>query len=176
MTRRLTPRGWWVRGVILLGPVLALFAGGPQGFWPPIWLAVVVAAGSCAFAALPDQFAGSATMLLVLGYWTVDVGRAMPASAVVAAAGLLGSHVAATIASYGPDRLEPDGPAVLLWVRRSVLVWLVAPALWLVVDAYRGHTTPATFWVAGLAVTVVLAVGSATWFPTRLDQAGTGGR
>lgn len=175
MIRELTPGGWALRGVVALGPVVALLAAVPQGFGPPAWLLLVVIVASLAFAALPDQFTGSASMLLVVGYWTVDVGRAMPVSVVVAAAALLCSHVAATLAAYGPNRLPPDGHAVGLWARRTALVWLVAPALWLVVDAYRGRTTPASFWVAGLAVALVLAVVAATVFPTRLDRVGSGG-
>jgi hypothetical protein len=175
MKRGLTRGGWAVRLVILLGPMVALLVPGLQGFGPPVWLVVVVAAASTAYAAMPDQFTGSVTMLLVLGSWCVEVGSAMPVTVVIAAAALLCSHVAATVASYGPTRLPPDPRIVLRWVRRSVLAWLVAPALWLVVDAYRGRLTPASFWVAGLAVALVLAVAAATIFPTRLDRVGAGG-
>ncbi|MGA8246282.1 MAG: hypothetical protein WB797_05195, partial [Nocardioides sp.] len=56
------------------------------------------------------------------------------------------------------------------WARRTVVLWLVAPVLWLAVDADRGHTTPASYWVAGLAVALVLAVAVASVYPTRLDE------
>jgi hypothetical protein len=173
--RHLTRGGWALRVVIAIGPVVALVVPGLQGFGPPPWLVIVVAAASLAFAVLPDQFTGAATMALVVGSWTVETGAAMPVTVVAASMALLCSHVAATLASYGPTRLPPDLPIVLRWVRRTVLAWLVAPALWLVVDAYRGRVTPASFWVAGLAVALVLAVASATVFPTRLDRVGTGG-
>jgi hypothetical protein len=39
-----------------------------------------------------------------------------------------------------------------------------------VVDAQRGHTTPASYWVAGLAVALVVAVTAATTYPTQLDE------
>jgi hypothetical protein len=66
--------------------------------------------------------------------------------------------------------LPPDRAIVLRWTRRGALAWLVAPVLWLAVDAQRGHTTPASYWVAGLAVALVLAVAVATAYPTRLDR------
>jgi hypothetical protein len=51
--KRLSRGGWILRGVIVLGPVLALLAGTPQGYLPPPWLVVVVAAFSFAFAVMP---------------------------------------------------------------------------------------------------------------------------
>jgi hypothetical protein len=39
-----------------------------------------------------------------------------------------------------------------------------------VVDANRGHTTPASYWVAGLAVALVVAVAVTSLYPTRLDE------
>jgi hypothetical protein len=170
MMRDLTPGGWALRAVIALGPPLALLAASPQGFVPPPWLVLLVVVASLLFAYLPEQYVGSTTMLLVVGWWTIDVRAAMPVAVLVSAGALVAAHVAATLAAYGPRTLPPDRLIVLRWVRRSGLVWLVAPLLWLVVDAERGHTTPASYWVAGLAVALVVAVAAASVFPTRLDQ------
>lgn len=170
MIRDLTPGGWALRAVVVLGPPVALLAASPQGFVPPLWLVLVVVLASAVFAAFPEQYAGNVAMLLVVGWWAVSVRQAMPGGVVVSAAALLAAHVAATVASYGPRKLPPERLVLLRWARRAVLVWLVAPLLWLVVDANRGHTTPASYWVAGLAVALVLAVTVATLYPTRLDQ------
>ena len=35
--------GYVLRGVVFLGPVVALLSGVPQGLTPPVWLVVVVA-------------------------------------------------------------------------------------------------------------------------------------
>lgn len=170
MIRDLTPAGWVLRAVIALGPPVALLAASPQGFMPPTWLLLAVVAVSLAFAAMPEQYAGNVALLLVVGWWTITVGEAMPLSVVVAAAALLASHVAATLAGYGPRSLPPERLVVLRWMRRSAAAWLVAPLLWLVVDVNRGHTTPAAYWLAGLAVVLVLAVLVAVLYPTRLDE------
>jgi hypothetical protein len=170
MNRQLTRGGWALRAVIALGPPLALLAATPQGFVPPPWLVLVVVFASLAFAYLPEQYVGSAALLLVVGWWSIDVRDAMPVAVLVSAGALLAAHVAATLAAYGPRSLPPDRLIVLRWVRRGVLVWLVAPLLWLVVDAERGQTTPSSYWVAGLAVALVVAVVAASVFPTRLDQ------
>jgi hypothetical protein len=170
MNQDLSRGGWALRAVIALGPPVALLAAGPEGFVPPLWLVVLVVLLSLGFAYLPEQYIGSAVLILVVGWWAVAVGPAMPLAVVVASGALLASHVAATLASYGPRALPPDRGIVLRWTRRGVLVWLVAPLLWLVVDAQRGDTTPASYWVAGLAVALVVAVTAATVYPTRLDQ------
>ncbi len=170
MIRDLTPGGWALRAVVLLGPPVALLAASPQGFVPPVWLIVVVTLASAGFAAFPEQYAGSVAMLLVVGWWATSVRHAMPGGVVVSAAALLAAHVGATVSSYGPRKLPPERLMVLRWVRRTVLLWLVSPLLWLVVDAEHGHTTPASYWLAGLAVALVLAVAVATLYPTRLDE------
>ncbi len=170
MIRDLTPGGWALRAIVLLGPPVALLAASPQGFVPPLWLVVVVVVASALFAAFPEQYAGSVAMLLVLAWWTTAVRQAMPGGVVVSAAALLAAHVAATVASYGPRQLAPGRQVVLRWARRTLLLWLVAPLLWLVVDANRGHTTPASYWVAGLAVALVVAVAVTSLYPTRLDE------
>jgi hypothetical protein len=166
----LTRGGWAVRAVIAIGPPLALVAASPEGFVPPLWLVVLVVLLSLGFAYLPEQYIGSAAMILVVGWWSIDVRDAMPLAVVVASGGLLASHLAATVAAYGPRSLPPDPAIVLRWTRRGAVVWLVAPLLWLVVDTQRGHTTPASYWVAGLAVALVVAVTAATIYPTRLDE------
>jgi hypothetical protein len=170
MIQDLTRGGWAVRAVIALGPPVALLAASPEGFVPPLWLVVLVVLLSLGFAYLPEQYIGSAAMILVVGWWTVGVRDAVPLAVVVSAAALLASHLAATLAAYGPRSLPPDRGIVLRWTRRGALVWLVAPLLWLAVDAQRGHTTPASYWVAGLAVALVVAVTAATVYPTRLDE------
>lgn len=172
MISDLTRGGVALRTVIALGPPLALLAAAPEGFTPPLWLVVLVALMSLGFAYLPEQYIGAAAMVLVVGWWTIDVRAAMPLAVIVSAGALLASHLAATLAAYGPRTLSPDRAIVLRWTRRGALVWLVAPLLWLTIDAQRGHATPASYWVAGLAVALVVAVTAATLYPTSLD-AGT---
>jgi Na+/citrate or Na+/malate symporter len=170
MMRGLTRGGWALRAVIGLGPPVALLAATPEGFVPPVWLDVLVVLTSAGFAYLPEQYIGSAALLLVVGWWAVDVGDAMPLAVVLASGALLASHLAATLAAYGPRLLSPDRAITLRWTRRGVLAWLVAPVLWLAVDTQRGRTTSASYWVAGLAVALVVAVVAATVYPTRLDR------
>jgi len=170
MIAGLTPAGWVLRAVIVLGPPVALLAAAPEGFVPSTWFLLVVVVASVAFAAMPEQYAGSLALLLVVAWWAAVIGAAMPLAVVVAAAALLASHVAASVAAYGPTPLPPERRVVLRWGRRSAAVWLVAPLLWLVVDAQRGRATPVSYWVAGLAVALVLAVLVALVYPTRLDE------
>jgi hypothetical protein len=88
----------------------------------------------------------------------------------VAAGALLSAHLAGTLAAYGPPALAPDPGAVLLWARRGLLLWATAALTWFVVDAEIGRATSASYWVAGLAVGLVLAVLATALYPSTGDR------
>jgi hypothetical protein len=157
--------GFALRAVVFLGPVIALLAGVPQGLTPPVWLLLVVAAVALGSAVVPEHYVGSVALVLVLAWWVIDVRDGLPLSAVAAAGALLAGHLAATVAAYGPERMAPERPVVLLWVRRGVLVWLASVLTWVVVDAEQGRATSAAYWVGGLAVGLGLTVLASAVYP-----------
>jgi multisubunit Na+/H+ antiporter MnhE subunit len=53
-----------------------------------------------------------------------------------------------------------------------VLVWLMAPLTWLVVEAQSDRATSAAYWIVGLVVGLVLLVLTAAWYPTQADGRG----
>jgi hypothetical protein len=59
---------------------------------------------------------------------------------------------------------------VLLWTRRGLAAWLVAPLTWLVVDAEQDRVTSASYWVLGLVVALALLVVAAALYPTDGDR------
>jgi hypothetical protein len=158
MIGRLPRQGALLRAVVFLAPVVALLAGTPQGHVPPPWLVVVVATFSLAFAAMPEHHVGSASLVIVVVWWVLDVHGALPLSSVLAAGALLSAHLAGTVAAYGPPALAPDAGVVLLWVRRGLLLWLTAGLTWLVVAAESARVDSAAYWVAGVAGGLVLTV------------------
>lgn len=161
--------------VIVLGPVAALLAAVPQGYAPPGWLVALVTVASLGFAFAPELQTGTLVMVLVIGWWAIEVDHDLPLSVIGAAAALLASHLAAMLVGYGPQGLPVDRDLLRLWVRRGVLVWLVSPLTWLVADAYHGQASPSSIWVAGLAAVLGVALAAAMTFPTRLDRVGHGG-
>jgi hypothetical protein len=172
MRYRFPPGSRVLRGVIVVGPLLALYAGAPQGIVPPVWLTVVLLVFALSFATLPEHYTGGFTLAIVVTFWVIRSGHDLPGTSVLAAAALLVTHLAAVVAGYGPRQLPPDRGVLLLWARRGVLVWLMAPLTWLVVEAQSDRATSAAYWIVGLVVGVVLLVLTAAWYPTQADGRG----
>jgi hypothetical protein len=158
---------WVLRGVAALGPMVALWAAAPEGHVPQAWVVAVVALLSVGYAVRPEHFVGSTVLVVVLVWWTINVRAEMPTGALVAAAAVLAAHVAGVLLGYGPSQMAVDPELVVIWVVRSVLVWLAAPAVWFAARVYNGQATPTSFWLAGLATALVGAVVAAVVVPAR---------
>jgi hypothetical protein len=171
MIRSIPVSVWTLRAIVVLGSVLALYAATPEGFVPSPFAGALVVVLSVAFALRPEHFVGSVALSVVLVWWALHVGSAVPAGALVAAGGLLAAHVAAVLLGYGPPQMHVGADLVVLWVPRAALVWLAALVVWLTARAYTGHATPTLFWLAGLAAAVVGAVVAAVVIPTRDPRA-----
>jgi len=149
--------GLLLRGVVLAAPVLALVLARP-GDLPPVWLIVVTALLSTAFAALPESALGAACLALVVLWWALAVDGDVPATAIPAAVLLLAAHLAALLLSYGPPGLPIGGAVLRRWLRRGAAVGAAAPLVWLVAMSVDGRAEPSGIWVMGLAVAVAAAV------------------
>ncbi len=167
MIRGVPPSVWALRAVVALGPLVALLAAVPQGQVPSLWLVGLVAVGSVGFAFVPEYALGTLVMLVVLLWWARSLGTTVPATAMLAAAALLASHVAAMLLGYGPPTMGVRRDLVLLWALRAAAVWVAAPVIWFVAGVYDGHASPTLFWLAGLATALVGAVVAAVVVPTQ---------
>jgi hypothetical protein len=163
---------WLVRAVVLLGPVVAVLARWPTDP-PQVWLVVLVGALATGWALVPESVVGAVVLVLVGFSWTTGIGGGLPLGALVAAAAMLAAHLAALVASYGPDALPPSPAVVRLWVRRGLAVVLAAPLVWLVARAVRELPVSETVWLLGMAlalsVTVVACVATQVASP-RADE------
>jgi hypothetical protein len=152
-------RGQWaLRSVVALGPVVALLARTPSQGAPRLWLLLLTIALGCGWAVAPESVVGAVLLLLVGFDWASGSDGSLPVLAVLAAAVLLAAHVAALVLSYGPDTLPLSPPVVRLWSRRAVLVFLVAPAIWVLARVVSGLPDSSTVWVLGLAVALSVTV------------------
>lgn len=158
---------WALRCAVVLGPLVAVTAAAPEGYAPSLLAVALVLVSALLWAFLPDQVLGSVSLLVVLVWWALVVGEALPVASVVAAAGLLLSHTAATLLAYGPSRTRIAPRLLVTWTLRAAVAWLVALAVWGAAEAYRGQATPASFWLLGLTAALVGAVVAGLRVPVR---------
>ena len=145
------------RALIALLPVVALLiAPGRQ----PGPMVLLVVAGAIAWAAFPELAAGPIVLLSVMAWWAIKVPDPVRPSVLVAALALSGAHVAGLLAAYGPVRAALDRRLVLVWVRRTLLGFLVAPVAYAaVVGLDEGRAPPMWPFAMGVLAVLCLIVG-----------------
>jgi hypothetical protein len=158
---------WVLRVVLAVATLLALLAGIPEDYTPSVFVIVVVCVGTVIAVFRPEHLALSITMGVVIVWWALQVRSEMPVAVLVAAAGLIVAHAAATLLAYGPPSLTVDPALALLWSMRAAMAWTGALAVWLVARAYAGHGSPELFWLVGLAAAAAGAVVGAVLAPIR---------
>lgn len=149
-----------LRGLVLLGSMVALLSTGPAGHWPPWWVIAPVLALAAGFAALPDSSLGAAVFLVVLVWWAISLPDDLQPEILLAATALVVAHVAALLASYGPGAMPLDVATVRLWVRRGALVLLTVPAVWALARLLRGEPEQPGIWVLGVVAALVATVAA----------------
>jgi hypothetical protein len=159
--RQWTRGQWGLRLVVLAGPLVALLARGLATEWPPLWLVLLVGALAAGWAFAPESVIGAVALLVVGFSWATGLEGRLPIAAVLAAAAMLAAHLAALEASYGPDALPVSAPVVRLWVRRGLLVFLAAPAVWALGRGVDELPTSGTVWVVGLVVSLSVTIVAA---------------
>ncbi len=121
---------------MLAGPLVALLARGLATEWPPLWLVLLVGALAAGWAFAPESVIGAVALLVVGFSWATGLEGRLPIAAVLAAAAMLAAHLAALVASYGPDALPVSAP------RGAVVGAPRAPGV-------PGRVPPCGRWVAG---------------------------
>jgi hypothetical protein len=149
-----------LRALVLLGPVVALLATGPAGHWPPWWIVLGVVAMSAGFAARPDSPLGAAVSLAVLVWWTISLSDTVQPEVMLAAAGLVVAHLAALVASYGPNALPVTAATLRRWALRGVLVLATVPATWGAAVLLRGEPEQPGIWIVGVISTLAVTVAA----------------
>jgi hypothetical protein len=157
-----------LRAVVLVAPVLAVLAAGPEDL-PSGWFLAVTIVLSIGFAAMPESALGTLCLGVVVFWWTLVSSDGVPVGAVPAALLLVAAHVASVLLAYGPAQLPVGRELFLRWLRRGALVALAAPLVWLVAVVVDGEPEPPGVWVAGLACAVVVCIVAATAVTVRQD-------
>lgn len=153
--------------LLLTGSAVPVAVGGStlDGVPPPVWVVALAVALGVGWALLPESGFGTAGGLLVLGWWGLGAPEdlaVLSSGVLLAVAALLAGHLAAVLASYGPDEVPLDRGLTLLWVSRGAFVLLPALLAWSLAVAVAGLPAPPGVWVAGvLAVLATLVAGQA---------------
>jgi hypothetical protein len=168
--RSWTAGQWGLRAVMVLGPLLAVFARtGPLGA-PRPWLVGVVVVLGAAWALLPESILGVVTLLVVGLSWASGRDDVVPAAAVVGALGMLAAHLAALVVGYGPSRL-PVAPAVVrLWAVRGAVVFVASPLVWLLARSVRDLPGSGSAWTVGMVVAFSITIVAAAATQSGLPQ------
>lgn len=167
--RAASPSQWCARGLVVIAPFVTLLAGGLAGAEVSWWVVVIVAISGLTSAVQPDSHAAAVTLFLLVVFWWWSVPSAAGAPVLLAAAGTITLHVAATLAAYGPSTLELAGDLVRLWVDRGLLLWALALAAWA-----TGRVASPGGVSAVLALVVV--AGVAWWAAVRFGPATVSGK
>ena len=146
-----------VRGLLVVLPLLAVAAAGQR---PAVPFVVLVAGLGVLWAAMPESPAGQVVLLVVAAWWAARVDDPLDARVLLAAGALLGAHVAGVLASYGPGRMPVGRAPTVLWVRRGLLAWLVAPVAWVAAVGLDDAPAQPGLWTVALVTVGVLVVAA----------------
>ncbi len=143
-----------LRALVLVLPCAALALALPEVPHGAVLVPAVV--GAALWARSPDHAIGVLPLVLVGGWWAAR--GVVDWRVLVVAVLLLGAHVAATVASYGPARSALDPRLVRLWLGRTLLALVPVPAVWLAVRALDPALAPSWVWLAAGTLTAGLMV------------------
>lgn len=164
-----------------LSGVWALRVAVPVGGWcdllavhlargeTPFWLWAAVSLLAFAAAARPGSLAPLLALGTMVGAWLAPPAGVVSGWALVGAGAVVISHVAALLLEQRPPGAVVPAPLVLLWVRRSGLLWLAAGACW---GAARVAAAPTGDLAAGVRIGALVLLGlGAVWLGLTLGTA-----
>lgn len=146
-----------LRSLLLVLPCAALALALPE---VPHWAVLAgVVVGGAVWARTPDHAIGVAPLALVAGWWAAH--GVVDWRVLVVGVLLLATHLAATVASYGPATLAVDGRLARLWLARGLLALVPMPVAWFAVRGLDTAFAPPGLWLATGVVTVGLLLATA---------------
>ncbi len=155
-----------LRGLVVVGTLTAVVAAQSAGARPGALLQWSLVALSLGTAARPESRVGTVLLLLMAYTWLLAPPDRSPL-VLVAAGGMLLTHLSALLASQGPSRMPVDRAQVVRWAGRSLWLGLATAGVWalgLLATGLPGH--PVVYGV-GLVVLTGLALGAARWVDVR---------
>jgi hypothetical protein len=118
-----------LRTLVVLGTAAAVVTAQAAGARVGPWEQGIVFGLAALTAIRPESVAGIG-LLASAAYLWAQAPETLSPLVLVAAAGMILAHVSALVAAQGPARMAVDGAQVRRWAARSLLLWLVAVAVW----------------------------------------------
>ena len=150
-----------LRSLLVLGALTTIVAAQAAGAHPALWWQGVLSALVLVLAVRPESSAG-ALLLIGLAYTWATVPDPLSPLVLLAAAGLVLTHVTALVAAQGPAVMRVDGRQLGLWLRRGALLWLGATAVWGLNLVADGWPAGRLAYAAGLTALMLIAAAT-TW-------------
>jgi hypothetical protein len=150
-----------LRGLVVVGALLPLVAAAGAGATTPGWLQLLVLGFALVTAVRPESLVGVLLLVSSAAVWALVPESTSPL-VLVAAAGLVLSHVAALLAAQGPARMHVDPVQAWRWTLRSLGLVAAAAAVWAIGPLLRGAPDGRVVYAGGLLLLTGLAV-TATW-------------
>jgi hypothetical protein len=148
-----------LRLLVVLGASITVVAAQAAGARPPVWLQVVVG-GLAVLATLRPESVAATGLLLATAYAWALAPETLSPLVLLAAAGMVLTHVAALVAAQGPAQLRVDAVQVRRWAARGVLLWLAATATWGLGVVIEDVPQRRFAYALGLTLLAVLAVAT----------------
>lgn len=147
-----------LRVLVLVGPVVAVLAGGLAGDAPPWWYAGVVALLALGWAVAPEAQLGVAVNLAVLVWWAIGPDDSLHPAVLVVAAALVVAHVAALLTAYGPSAMPVEPALVRRWAARGLAGLAAAPVVWALARLLRDAPVQPRLWALGVVAALLTTV------------------
>lgn len=148
---------WLLRGGVAVLAAAAfgveVAAGAPVQTLPIVLLAVVVLLS----AGFPDSHAPLAVVVVLGGYWAMNVDQQLSVLLLVEAVLLLAFHVTCLLAAYGPPSVVLDAELLRRWLTRCGAGIAVALGVWVAARIAAGLELPGGGWA--VAAGLLLLVG-----------------
>ncbi len=161
-----------LRGIVALGLPVGLLASGPAGRWAPPWLVLGVLVIGIVAAVLPESPVVLTGLVLVMAWWTAALDDVLAPGLLAAVVALVATHVAATLAAYGPGHLPVDRRLLGRWAARGLGVALVAPVVWGFARLVEGEPAEPGVWPAGVAAGLAAVLLAGAFYGTSQGEDG----
>lgn len=140
-------------GLVPVGVLVLAAATGGSLALPLVVIVLVVTLWTMV---LPHGWAPLVLVSVLATVWASQVPTLLDVRTVLAAALLFMVHILCTLTSYGPPEMTLSRDLLLVWLRRTMMVVLVAAGVWLAAVLLRGAGPPEDPWVSVAALALLL--------------------